>query len=275
MSWKDRTVFITGASRGIGLAIALRLAREGANIVIAAKTTEPHPKLEGTIYTAAEEIERVGGRALPVKTDIRFEDQIRSAVDQAVQHFGGIDGLVNNASAIRLTPLEHTPVKDLDLMHQINIRGTLLCGQACLPHLKKSDRAHILTLSPPIDLDPKWFEGYGIYTISKYGMTMAAMTMAQEFRDYGIHSNCLWPRTTIATAAVRNLLGGEDMIRASRTPEIVGNAAFAILSDHSAKNNGHTYIDEAVLSAAGEEDFDRYAVDQGSPLMPDLFIPND
>lgn len=275
MSWKDRTLFITGASRGIGLAIALRMAREGANIVIAAKTTEPHPKLEGTIYTAAKEIEKAGGRALPVKTDIRFEDQVRSAVDQAVQHFGGIDVLVNNASAIRLTPLEHTPVKDLDLMHQINIRGTLLCAQACLPHLKRSDNAHILTLSPPIDLDPKWFDGYGIYTISKYGMTMAAMTMAEEFRDSGIHSNCLWPKTTIATAAVRNLLGGEAMIRASRKPDIVADATYEILSDPSSDNTGRTYIDEDVLLSKGVSDIQKYAVDPASSLMPDLFMPGE
>ena len=230
MSLKGKTLFITGASRGIGLAIGLRAARDGANVAVVAKTAEPNPKLPGTIYTAAKEIDDAGGRGLPIMCDIRFEDQIAAAVAKTVETFGGIDILVNNASAISLTNTEHTPMKRYDLMHQINTRGTFACSQACLPHLKKAANPHILNLSPPLNMEERWFAPHVAYTMAKFGMSMCVLGMAGELRSLGIAVNALWPRTTIATAAVKNLLGGESSIRGSRKPEIMGDAAYAILT---------------------------------------------
>ncbi|WP_342377458.1 NAD(P)-dependent oxidoreductase [Myxococcus stipitatus] len=269
---KGKTLFITGASRGIGLAIALRAARDGANIVIAAKTTEPHPKLPGTIYTAAEDIEKAGGKALPVMVDIRFEDQIAAAVEQAVAKFGGIDILVNNASAISLTGTEDTPMKRYDLMHGINTRGTFACSQACLPYLKKSSNPHILNNSPPLNMEARWFGPHVAYTMAKYGMSMCVLGMAEEFRSEGIAVNALWPRTVIATAAVQNLLGGDETIRGSRKPEIMADAAHAILTKPSKSFTGHFCIDEDVLRAEGVTDFDKYQSVPGAELFPDYFI---
>jgi citronellol/citronellal dehydrogenase len=269
---KGKTLFVTGASRGIGKAIALRAARDGANVVIAAKTTEPHPKLPGTIYTAAEEAEAQGGRALACAVDIRFEDQIAAAVDAAVARFGGIDVLVNNASAISLTGTLETPMKRFDLMHQINTRGTFACSRACVPHLFKSDNPHILNLSPPLDLRPEWFAPHAAYTIAKFGMSMCVLGMAAEFRAAGIAVNALWPRTVIATSAVENLLGGDATRRGSRTPEIVADAAHVILTRPSRKHTGQFFIDEDVLRAAGWSDLSRYQVVPGADLHPDLFV---
>lgn len=271
-AWKGKTAFVSGASRGIGLAIAKRLASAGANIIIAAKTVEPHPKLEGTIYSAAKEIEALGGYALPIQTDIRDEDQVARAVEAGVKQFGSIDVLVNNASAIQLTPIEHTETKRYDLMQQVNVRGAFLCAKHCLPHLKKADNAHILTLSPPISLDDKWFESYSPYTLSKYGMTLITMGMAAEFRQFNIAANCLWPKTTIATAAVRNLLGGETMMKASRKPEMVADAAWLVLNAKSLTLTGKTLIDEEVLHDHGISDLTKYRVDPNEDLMPDLFL---
>ncbi len=267
-----KTLFITGGSRGIGKAIALRAARDGANIVIAAKTTEPNPKLAGTIHTAAEEIVAAGGKALACQVDIRFEDQIRQAVGQAVATFGGIDILVNNASAISLTGTLATPMKRFDLMHQVNARGTFACSQACLPHLLKSANPHILNISPPLNLSPRWFAPHAAYTIAKYGMSLCVLGMAEEFREQGVAVNALWPRTVIATAAVMNLLGGEEVIRRSRKPEIMADAAHAVLTRPSRDCTGNFFIDEDVLTAAGITNFDQYAVTPGSELFPDLFL---
>ena len=267
-----KTLFITGASRGIGKAIALRAARDGANIVIAAKTTEPQAKLEGTIYTAAKEIEQAGGRALAVATDIRFEEQVKDAVRQTVETFGGIDILVNNASAISLTPTLQTPMKRYDLMHGVNTRGTFLCSQACLPALMKSENPHILNISPPLNMEERWFAPHVAYTMAKYGMSMCVLGMAGEFREAGIAVNALWPRTTIATAAVRNLLGGEEIIRRSRKPEIMADAAHLILTRPSREGTGNFFIDEDVLRAAGVTDFAEYAIDKDADLIPDFFI---
>ncbi len=269
---QGKTLFITGASRGIGKAIALRSARDGANVVIAAKTTEPHPRLPGTIYSAAEEVEARGGRALACAVDIRFDDQIAAAVDAAVAKFGGIDVLVNNASAISLTGTLETPMKRFDLMHQVNTRGTFACSRACLPHLRKSDNPHILNLSPPIDLRPEWFAPHAAYTIAKFGMSMCVLGMASEFRSAGIAVNALWPRTVIATAAVQNLLGGEATVRGSRTPDIVADAAHVILTGPSREHTGQFFIDEDVLRAAGMTDFSQYQVVPGADLVPDLFV---
>jgi citronellol/citronellal dehydrogenase len=269
---QNKTVFITGGSRGIGKAIALRLAREGANIVIAAKTVEPHPKLEGTIYSAAEEIEAAGGKALAVQLDIRDEEAVQKAVSEAVSRFGGIDILVNNASAIGLTPTEHTEPKRFDLMHGINVRGTFFMCKACIPHLKKSENAHILTLSPPLDMQPKWFSAHLAYTMSKYGMSMITMGLAEELKPFKIAANSLWPKTTIATAAVQNLLGGDYLIQRSRKPDIVADAAYAILSKSSAECSGHFFIDEEVLQQEGITDFASYAVNPGGELQRDLFV---
>jgi citronellol/citronellal dehydrogenase len=265
-----KTLFITGASRGIGLAIALRAARDGANIVIAAKTATPHPKLPGTIHTAAAEIEAAGGKALPLIVDIRFEDQVYRAVEQAVARFGGIDILVNNASAISLTGTLETPMKRFDLMMGVNVRGTFLCSQACLPHLKQSANPHILTLSPPLDMRPQWFAPHVAYTISKYGMSMCVLGMAEEFREVGIAVNALWPRTIIATAALQ-VIPGADSER-GRTPEIVADAAWHILTRNSRSTTGNFFIDDEVLAAAGITDLSRYAVAKGQPLRSDLFI---
>ncbi|BBM70517.1 SDR family oxidoreductase [Rhodothermus marinus] len=272
-SLKGKVLFITGASRGIGKAIALRAARDGARIVIAAKTVEPHPKLPGTIYTAAEEVRAAGGEALPIPVDVRFEDQIQQAVEQAVAHFGGIDMLVNNASAIYLAGTLETPMKRFDLMHQVNVRATFACSQACLPHLMKAENPHILVLSPPLKLEPRWFAPHLAYTLSKYGMSMCVLGMAEEFREAGVAVNALWPRTTIATAAVRNLLGGEEMVRRSRKPEIVADAAHVILTQPSRRCTGNFFIDEDVLRQVGVTDFTPYAVDPSvGELMPDLFV---
>ncbi|MEJ7674760.1 MAG: NAD(P)-dependent oxidoreductase [Chitinophagaceae bacterium] len=260
---RGRTVFITGASRGIGKAIALRLAKEGANIIVAAKSIEENPKLGGTIFSAAQEIEQAGGKALAVQCDIRFEDQIKNAVDKAVETFGGIDILVNNASAITLTPAEQTTPKQFDLMHDINVRGTFFVSQACIPHLKKSANAHILTLSPPLNLSTKWFRNHVAYTMAKYNMTMIALGLAEELKKYKIASNALWPKTTIATAAVKNLLGGEALIKMSRHPEIIADAAFYIFNKTSTECTGNTFIDEEVLAKEGITDLGKYSVTAG------------
>ncbi len=270
--WGGRTVFITGASRGIGKAIALRLAKEGANIIVAAKSIEENPKLGGTIFSAAQEIEQAGGKALAVQCDIRFEDQIKNAVDKAVETFGGIDILVNNASAITLTPAEQTTPKQFDLMHDINVRGTFFVSQACIPHLKKSASAHILTLSPPVNLERKWFRNHLAYTMAKYNMTMIALGLAEELKKYKIASNALWPKTTIATAAVKNLLGGEALINMSRHPEIIAEAAFYIFNKTSVECTGNTFIDEEVLAKEGITDLSKYAVVPGGKLYQDLFL---
>jgi citronellol/citronellal dehydrogenase len=272
MELKNKTALITGASRGIGKAIALRLAKEGCNIAIAAKTTEPHPKLEGTIYSAAQEIEALGVKCLPIQCDIRFEDQIQKAVEETVNTFGGIDILVNNASAISLTPTEHTEAKRFDLMHGIQVRGTFFMCKACIPYLKKSTNAHILNLSPPLNLNPKWFAQHLAYTMSKYGMSMIVLGLAEELKPHKIAANALWPKTTIATAAVQNLLGGDALMRMSRTPEIVADAAYAILSKPSAECTGNFFIDEDVLRKEGITDFSKYAVDALQKLMTDIFL---
>ena len=269
---EGRTVFITGASRGIGKAIALRLAKEGANIIVAAKSVEENPKLGGTIFSAAEEIEEAGGKALAVQCDIRFEEQIKDAVDKAVETFGGIDILINNASAISLMPSEQTTPKQFDLMHDINVRGTFFVSQACIPHLKKSSNAHIITLSPPINLAPKWLKNHVAYTMAKYNMTMIALGLAEELKKYKIASNSLWPKTTIATAAVRNLLGGETLIKMSRNPEIMADAVYYIVSKPSAECTGNCFIDEEVLATEGITDLDHYAVTPGGKLYQDLFL---
>ncbi|CAN5331078.1 NAD(P)-dependent oxidoreductase [soil metagenome] len=267
-----KTLFITGASRGIGKAIALRAARDGANIVVAAKTVAPQDKLEGTIHTAAEEIEAAGGKALACAVDIRFEEQVQAAIAQAVAQFGGIDVLVNNASAISLTGTLKTPMKRYDLMHSINTRGTFLCSQACLPHLLKAGNPHILNLAPPLNMETKWFAPHVAYTMAKYGMSMCVLGMAGEFRERGVAVNALWPKTVIANAAVRNLLGGEEVIRRSRRPEIMADAAHYILIRPSRETTGNFFIDEDVLRAAGVTDFEQYAVSPGAELLPDFFI---
>jgi citronellol/citronellal dehydrogenase len=272
MSLRNKTLFITGASRGIGKAIALRAARDGANVVVAAKTTEPHPKLEGTIYTAAEEIIAAGGKALPCVVDIRHEDQVQAAVAQAVATFGGIDILVNNASAISLTGTLETPMKRYDLMHHINTRGTFLCSQAALPHLLKAENPHVLNLSPPLNMEARWFGPHVAYTMAKFGMSLCVLGMAEEFRPRGVAFNALWPRTTIATAAVQNLLGGDEMVRHSRTPDIMADAAYAIFSKPAKQCTGNFFIDEDLLRAEGVTDFTRYAVDPNLDLYPDFFV---
>ena len=268
----DKTLFISGASRGIGKAIALRAAADGANIVVAAKTVEPHPKLPGTIYSAAAEIETAGGRALPQIVDVRDEGQVLEAVERAVETFGGIDILVNNASAISLTGTAATPMKRFDLMHQINTRGTFLCSQACVPHLRRAENPHILNISPPLNMEARWFAPHVAYTMAKYGMSMCVLGMAEELRDEGIAVNALWPRTAIATAAVRNLLGGEEALRCTRKPEIVADAAHIILTRRSREFSGNFLIDDEVLAAEGITDLERYAVDPGAELMPDFFL---
>lgn len=267
-----KTIFITGASRGIGEAIAVRCAQDGANVVLVAKTKEPHPKLPGTIYTAAEKVEAAGGRALPVVADVRFEDQVAAAVDRAVETFGGIDVLVNNASAISLTGTLATSMKKFDLMHQVNVRATFLCSKLCIPHLLGRDNPHILNLSPPLSMKPKWFAGHVAYTMSKYGMSMCVLGMAAEFADKGLAVNALWPKTAIATAAVRNLLGGEATIRRCRTPEIMADAAHAILTRPARDTTGNFFVDEQVLREAGVTDFQKYAVDPSQDLLPDFFL---
>ncbi len=271
MSFKGKTIFISGASRGIGKAIGLRLAREGANIVIAAKTTEAHPKLPGTIYTAAEEMDAAGGKGLPVFLDVRSEELAEAAVAKAVETFGGIDILINNASAISLTGTQQTSMKRYDLMHQVNVRGTYLLSQKCIPHLLKAESPHILNLSPPLNLDPKWFQNHVAYTMTKYGMSMCVLGMAAEFKDK-ISVNALWPKTTIATAAVAHLPMGDMLMPRSRTPDIVGDAAYHILNRPAGEQSGEFLIDEDVLREAGVTDFKPYAVDPSQHLFPDYFI---
>lgn len=266
-----KTLFITGASRGIGLAIGLRAARDGANVVIAAKTAEPHPKLAGTIYTAAEEIEKAGGKALPIVVDVRHEDQIWLAVKQTVDTFGGLDILVNNASAISLTGTTQTQMKKYDLMHQVNLRGTFACSQACIPYLEKAKNPHILNLSPPLSLNPKWFKNHVAYTMAKFGMSMCVLGMSPELAPKGIAVNALWPRTTIATAAV-DMLGGDAMMKASRKPDIMADAAHWILTRPSREVTGRFFVDEDVLREAGVTDFEPYSVVPGAKLMPDFFL---
>jgi len=271
MDFTNRTALITGASRGIGKAIALKLAAHGARIVIAAKSVEENPKLGGTIYSAAAEIEALGGSALPVPCDIRFPEQIENAVAAAVAAYGGIDILVNNASAISLSAVEQTELKAFDLMFDINVRGTFFASRACIPYLKKGNNPHILNLSPPISLDTRWLSPHVAYTMSKYNMTMIALGLAGELKKYGIAVNSLWPKTTIATAAVRNLLGGEALVRMSRSPEIIADAAAFILA-RPATATGHCFLDEEVLAEEGITDLDHYAVTPGGKLYPDLFI---
>jgi len=271
-SFKNRTVLITGASRGIGKAIGLRLANEGANIVIASKSVEENPKLGGTIFSAAKEMEEAGGKALAVQCDIRFEDQVQAVIDKAIAAFGGIDILVNNASAINLNTTETIEPKRFDLMYDINVRGTFMVSRACIPHLKNGTNAHILNLSPPINMDMKWFSKHLAYTISKYDMSMIAMGLAAELKKYNIASNALWPRTTIATAAVQNLLGGDMLMKMSRTADIMADAAYYILSKPSSECTGNTFIDENVLAAEGITDLEKYSLVAGARLYNDLFI---
>jgi citronellol/citronellal dehydrogenase len=275
MSLAGKTLFITGASRGIGLAIGLRAARDGANVVIAAKTAEPHPKLQGTIYTAAEAIEQAGGKALPLVVDVRDEASVASAMDKTVETFGGLDIVVNNASAIQLTPTTQTDMKRFDLMHQINTRGTFMVSKYAIPHLAKAANPHILTLSPPLDMQEKWFAPHVAYTMAKFGMSLVVLGLAGELRQQGIAVNALWPRTTIATAAVQNLLGGEALMKASRTPEIVADAAYLVFDKPSRQFTGQFLIDDTFLAGEGVTDFDRYRVDPAQRLFVDFFVPDD
>ena len=272
MTLKGKTLFITGASRGIGKAIALRAAKDGANIVVAAKTTEPHAKLPGTIHSAAREIEEVGGKALACVVDVRDEAQIALAVAEAVRAFGGIDILVNNASAIMLSGTLETPMKRYDLMHQVNVRGTFACSQACIPHLAKAANPHILNLSPPLIMEARWFAPHVAYTMAKYGMSMCVLGMAEELRSKRIAVNALWPRSAIATAAVQNLLGGDAAIAGCRTPEIMADAAYVILTRPSTEVTGKFYVDDETLASVGVTDLTKYAVQPGAPLMPDFFL---
>ena len=273
MSLAGKTLFITGASRGIGLTIALRAARDGANIVIAAKTTQASPKLPGTIYSAAEEIERAGGKALAVPCDIRFEEQVAAAVDAAVAKFGGIDICINNASAISLTGTEATQMKRFDLMHQVNARGTFLVSKTCIPHLKRAANPHVLMLSPPLDMKAHWFAPHTAYTMAKYGMSLCVLGMAEEFKGQ-VAFNALWPRTAIATAAMRNVLSGEEGMSHCRTPDIVADAAWHVL-DKPKSFTGNFLIDDTFLAENGVTDFDRYRVDPAKDLLPDFFVPDD
>lgn len=275
MSLKGKTLFISGGSRGIGLAIALRAARDGANVTIAAKTAQPHPKLPGTIHTAAAEIEAAGGNAHAVLCDIRDEGQVENAVAQTVEKFGGIDICINNASAISLTGTLETEMKRYDLMHQINARGTFLVSKTCIPHLKKADNPHILNLSPPLDMAAKWFKNHVAYTMAKFGMSMCTLGMSAEFAKAGIAVNSLWPLTTIDTAAVRNLLGGEAVASMSRSSAIMADAAHAILISPSRETTGNFYIDEEVLLAAGVTDLSVYSSGAKGPLAADFFVPDD
>lgn len=274
MSLAGKTLFITGASRGIGLAIALRAAREGANIVVAAKTAEAHPKLEGTIFTAADEIEKAGGKALPLQVDIREDAAVEAAVARAAQHFGGLDIVVNNASAINLASVAALDMKRFDLMHQINARGTYLVSKCALPHLVKAPNPHILVLSPPLDMKTKWFAGHTGYSIAKFGMSLVVLGLAGETKGR-IGVNALWPRTTIATAAVKNILGGDALMRTSRTPDILADAAAMIFARDAKTFSGNFLIDDTFMAAEGVTDFDRYRADPSQPLTPDFFVPED
>jgi len=274
MPLAGKTLFITGASRGIGLAIALRAARDGANIAIAAKTATPHPRLPGTIHTAAEDIVKAGGRALPLEVDVRDEAAVADAIARTALHFGGIDIVVNNASAIALTRVADTDIRRFDLMHQVNTRGTFLVSKCAIPHLEKAANPHILMLSPPLDMKEKWFAPHTAYTIAKFGMSMIVLGLAGELRAKGIAVNALWPRTTIATAAIKNLLGGDEMMRRSRRPDIVADAACRIF-EKPTSFSGHFLIDDCFLAAEEVTDFERYRVDPGVPLAPDFFVPDD
>jgi citronellol/citronellal dehydrogenase len=275
MSLKGRTLFITGASRGIGLAIALRAARDGANIAVAAKTKEPHPKLAGTIFTAAEEVVKAGGQALPLVLDVRDEAQVKAAIDAAVARFGGLDIVVNNASAVSRTPVAETDMRRFDLMHQINTRGTFMVCKYAIPHFAKAENPHILMNSPPLDMREKWFAGSTAYSIAKFGMSLVVLGLAGELRTQGIAVNALWPRTTIATAAIKNLLGGERVMRMSRTPEIMAEAAYRIFAKPAKTFTGNFLIDDSFLYGEGVTDFDRYRVDASEPLAPTFFVPDE
>ena len=272
MNLADKTLFISGASRGIGLAIAVRAARDGANVALIAKTAEPHPKLEGTVYTAAEQIEQAGGKALPIVGDIRDEEQVVSAVAQAVERFGGIDVCVNNASAINLSGTEALEMKRYDLMQDINTRGTFLVSKTCIPHLRAAENPHILTLSPPIGLEPRWLGPHIAYTLAKFGMTLCALGFAEELREAGIASNALWPRTLIATAAVQNLLGGDVAMARARRPELYADAAYAVISRPSRECTGNTFLCEDVLAEEGVTDFGAYMYVEGGEPQVDLFV---
>jgi citronellol/citronellal dehydrogenase len=274
-SLTNKTLFVSGASRGIGLAIAKRAAKDGANIILAAKTAEPHPKLPGTIYTAADEIEEAGGKALPLICDIRSEEQVEECVEKGAEHFGGIDICINNASAIQLTNTLQTDMKRYDLMNQINARGTFLTSKKCLPYLLKAENPHIMNLSPPLDMSPKWFANHVAYTIAKYGMSLCVLGMAEEFKDQGVAVNALWPRTAIATAAVQNVLGGDELSRISRTPEIMADAAHVILTKPSKEFTGNFCIDDNLLAENGVTDFSVYASVPFAELAPDFFVPDD
>jgi len=274
MTLAKKTLFITGASRGIGLAIALKAARDGANIAIAAKTVVPHPKIEGTIYSAAEQIEAEGGKALPIPCDVRDEEQVKSAIKQAAQRFGGIDIVVNNASAIQLTRTPETEMKRFDLMQQVNARATFMVSKYAIPYLENAKNPHILTLSPPLDMQEKWFAPHLAYTMSKFGMSLVVLGLAGELRDKKIAVNALWPRTTIATAAIKNLLGGDEMMRASRSPQIMADAAYAIFMKSAASFTGNFLIDDTFLMSEGVTNFEKYAMEAGVPLHPDFFVPD-
>ena len=275
MSLKNRTLFITGASRGIGLAIALRAARDGANIVIAAKTDKPHPKLPGTIFTAADEVAKAGGNALPLTVDVRDETQVKDAIERTVAAFGGIDIVVNNASAVSRTPVADTDMRRFDLMHQVNTRGTFMVSKYAIPHLEKAGNPHILMNSPPLDMREKWFAGSTAYSIAKFGMSEVVLGLAGELRAKGIAVNALWPRTTIATAAIRNLLGGDRVMAMSRTPEIMADAAYRILLKPAKSFTGNFLIDDSFLAAEGVTDFEQYRVDASEPLTATFFLPDD
>ena len=269
--FKNKTVIMSGGSRGVGLEIAKVLGKDGANIAILAKTTEPHPTLPGTIFTAAEEIEQVGGNALPIVCDIRFEEQVEAAVEETASKFGGIDICINNASAIHLTDTVNTPMKRYDLMHNINVRGTFMLSQKCIPHLKNGDNPHILTLSPPLDIDRKWFGITLAYTTAKYGMSLVAHGLAEELGKHNVASNCLWPRTSLDTAAVRNVIGAE-LVKGSRKPSIYADAAYAVLKRDSSTCTGNFFLDQDVLEEEGVSDFDQYAIDPDATLVSDFFV---
>jgi citronellol/citronellal dehydrogenase len=275
MSLKDRTLFITGASRGIGLAIALRAARDGANIAIAAKTETPHPKLPGTIFTAAEAITGAGGKALPLACDVREEAQVKAAIEATVAAFGGIDIVVNNASAVSRTPVVETDMRRFDLMHQVNTRGTFMTSKYAIPHLEKGTNPHILMNSPPLDMREKWFAGTTAYSIAKYGMSLVALGLAGELRDKGIAVNTLWPRATIATSAIKNLLGGDRVMRMSRSPDIMAEAAYRIFLKPAASFSGNFLIDDSFLAGEGVTDFAQYRLHPEEPLAPTFFVPDD
>ena len=275
MSLKGKTLFITGGSRGIGLAIAIKAARDGANVTIAAKTAEPHPKFEGTIYTAAAEIEAAGGKCLPLMVDVRDEQSVTEAIAKTAQTFGGLDIVVNNASAISLTNTQMTDMKRFDLMHQINTRGTFMVSKYAIPHLEKAENPHILMLSPPLDMKMRWFAPHLAYTMAKYGMSLCVLGLAGELAPKGIAVNALWPRTTVATAAVKNLLGGDKMVQASRTPQMLADAAYMVFNKPSRSFSGNFLIDDNFMAGEGVTDFTSYRVDPSVPLMPDFFVPEE